>query len=332
MKGTDNRWYEFKLVTSDRSRGFFQPKVGLNYNATQNLNIFANFSHVERFADLGVYYNYGRINEDAEDEKSNQFEFGLGWNSKLLTAKLNSYYMLWDNKSASIQDQSKAGEPGYDRNGFRTELIGTSKHMGLEFEIGYSLNTLLPLKGFGIKGMVTLMDNKWQSVLSSVLYDPITGKRRAFNTSSYDENGNIDTLFFDELEGTPVASGPQFMSSLSLTYDNYDFFGSIDASFFGKDYILDGGSYMGVKGDFVGVDSKNRDLFRTEFDNQLPTRILFDFNLGYNFYFGKQAPLKGTISGQILNIFDTDYLASADRYGVIPGMKRAFRLNLSVGF
>lgn len=332
MKGSDNRWYEFNLVRTDRSRGFFQPKVGLNYNITNNINVFSNFSHVERFVDLGVYYNQGRINESAEDEKSNQFELGLGWSSQYFTAKLNSYYMLWDNKSASIQDQSKAGEPGYDRNGFRTELIGTSRHMGIEFEAGYSLDKILPYKGFGIKGSVSFMDNKWQSVLGSVLRDPITGNRRAFNSSAYDANGNIDTLYFDELEGTPVSSGPQFMSGMSLTYDNYGLFGSFDASLFAKDYILDGGSYMGVKGEFVGVDSKNRDLFRTEFDNQLPVRILFDLNLGYNFYFGKKAPLKGTLTGQILNIFDTEYFASADRYGVIPGMKRAFRLNLSVGF
>jgi len=332
MKGTDSRWYEFDLVRADRSRGFFQPKVGLNYNATQNLNIFANFSHVERFVDLGVYYNQGRINVDAEDEKSNQFELGLGWNSELFTSKLNGYYMLWDNKSASVQDQSKAGEPGYDRNGFKTELIGTSRHMGVELELGYSFNKILPWKGFGIKGAVSFMDNKWQSVLESVLRDPITQKLRAFNSGALNADGNVDTLFFNELEGTPVASGPQFMSSLSLTYDNYGVFGSFDASFFGKDYILDGGSYLAVNGNWIGLDSKGRELFQSEFDNQLPTRILFDLNLGYNFNFGKQLPLRGTITGQILNIFDTEYLASADRFGVIPGMKRAFRLNLSLGF
>ncbi len=332
MKSTDNRWYEFDLVRADRSRGFLQPKVGFNFNATPNFNIFGNFAHVERFADLGVYYNQGRINTDAEDEKSNQFELGVGWNSELLTTKLNGYYMLWDNKAASIQDQSMAGQPGYDRNGFRTELIGTSKHMGLEFEIGYSLNKLLPVKGFGVRGSLTFMDNTWQTVLSSVLTDPISGKRRPFNTSALDQNGNVDTLFFDELEGTPVASGPQFMSSLSLTYDHQGFFGSVDMSFFAKDYILDGGSYMAVKGDWVGTDYKNRELFQSEFDDQLPTRFLFDANFGYNFNFGKKLPLKGTVVFQVLNIFDTEYFSSADRYGVIPGMKRSFRANISLGW
>ena len=332
MKDITNRWYEFNLVNETRSRGFLQPKFGINYNATKNLNIFGNFAHVERFVDLGVFYNQGRVNPNAEDEKSNQFELGLGWNSTDLYAKLNGYYMLWDNKSASIQDQSQAGQPGYDRNGFRTELIGTSRHMGIELEAGCSLNKVLPIKGFGLKGSLTFMDNKWQSVLSSVLTDPITGKRRPFNTSALNVDGNVDTLYFDQLEGKPVASGPQFISSLSLTYDNQGFFSSLDMSAYAKDYLLDGGTFMATDGSYTGTDSKGRDLFQSQFSDKLPTRFLFDFNAGYNFNFGKKVPLKGTLTGQILNIFDTEYLAAADRSGVIPGMKRAFRLNLSIGF
>jgi len=332
MQDTSSRWFEFDLVNEKRSRGFLQPKVGFNFNATDNFNIFGNFAHVERFADLGVYYNQGRINNSAEDEKSNQFELGVGWNSELLTAKLNGYYMLWDNKAASIQDQSMAGQPGYDRNGFRTELIGTSRHMGAEFEIGYSLNKLLPVKGFGVRGSMTLMDNKWETVLDAVKIDPITGQRRVFNTSALDENGNKKPLYFDELEGTPVASGPQLMSSLSLTYDHQGFFGSVDMSYFAKDYILDGGSFMATSGDWVGYDGSGNPIFMSEFDDRLPTRFLFDANLGYNFNFGKKLPLKGTVVFQVLNIFDTEYFSSADRYGVIPGMKRSFRANISLGW
>jgi outer membrane receptor protein involved in Fe transport len=325
------RWYEFDLVREDRSRGFFQPKVGLNYNATKNINVFGNFAHVERFVDLGVYYNQGRINTAAEDEKSNQFELGVGWNSDALYAKLNGYYMLWDNKSASIQDQSQAGQPGYDRNGFRTELVGTSRHMGGEFEFGLSLNNFIKPQGFGFRGSFTLMENTWQSVLDNVKTDPVTGKRRPFNASALDMNGNRDTLYFDELEGTYVASGPQLMTSLSLTYQNYGFFGSFDMSFFAKDILLDGGTYTGIDGQYVGTDYKGRELFQTEFSDELPSRFLFDFNAGYNFSIGQKMPVRGTISLQVLNIFDSDYLASADRFGVIPGMKRAFRMNLGIG-
>lgn len=328
----NTRWYAFDLVDENRSRGFWQPKVGFNYNATDNINIFGNFSHVERFVDLGVYYNQGRINKDAQDEKSNQFELGFGWNSADFYAKVNGYYMLWDNKAASIQDQSQAGQPGYDRNGFRTELVGSSRHMGGELELGASLDKLVPVKGFGLRGSFTLMENTWQSILDAVKTDPVTGKRRAFNSGALDMNGNIDTLFFDELEGTYVASGPQLMSSLSLTYDNKGFFGSFDMSFFAKDILLDGGSYTAVKGQWLaGLDSKGRELFQSEYDKELPSRFIFDLNAGYSFQIGKKLPIKSTITLQVLNLFDTDYLASADRFGVFPGVKRTYRANISIG-
>ena len=326
------RWFEFNLVREDRSRGFLQPKIGINYNATPNLNIFGNFAHVERFVDLGVYYNQGRVNPNVEDEKSNQFELGLGWNSDYLYAKLNGYYMLWDNKSSYITDQSKAGEPGYDRNGNRSELIGTSRHMGVELELGLPLDNIIKVNGFGLRGSLTYMDNTWQSVLDNVKIDPITGLRRSFNASALDENGNKYIQYFDELEGKHVASGPQFMSSLSLLYDNYGVFGSLDFSFFARDYMLDGDTYAAIDGEWVGTDTKGRDLFKSEFDNQLPSRGILDFNVGYNFNFGKQLPLKGVVSFQVLNILDTDFLSSSDRFGVIPGLKRTFRGTLSIGW
>lgn len=325
------RWYAFDLVNESRSRGFFQPKIGINYNATENINIFGNFAHVERFVDLGVYYNQGRINTAAEDEKSNQFELGFGYSTEDFFAKINGYYMLWDNKAASIQDQSQAGQPGYDRNGFRTELIGTSRHMGAEFELGVGLNKVLPVKGFGLRGSFTFMDNTWQTVLDAVKKDPTTGNRRIFNTTALDENGNVKPLYFDELEGKPVASGPQLMATLSLTYDYNNFFGSIDGSFFAKDYLLDGGTYLATNGEYIGNTSTGKELFRSEFGDQLPTRFLLDGNLGFNFL-ASDSPIKGTIIFQVLNIFDVDYLSSADRFGVIPGMKRTFRANVSIGF
>ena len=60
-------------MRATRTRGFFQPKVGVNYNVTDNINVFANFAHVERFVELSIYYNQGLVNPDAKDEKSNQY-------------------------------------------------------------------------------------------------------------------------------------------------------------------------------------------------------------------------------------------------------------------
>lgn len=327
---TGGKWYEFSLVNADRSRGFIQPKLGINYNINQNWNIFGNVAHVERFVDLGVYYNQGRVNEAVEDEKSNQFELGLGFTSADFYAKLNGYFMNWDNKSARIQDVSKAGQPGYDRNGFRSELIGTSEHKGVEFEMNAALDKVIKVKGFSLRGAVTFMDNKWTDVLASVLTDATTGKRRAFNTAARDLSGNIDTLYFDELKDTYVRSGPQFMVNLGLNYNLKGFFAGVNMDYSAKDYLLDGGTYTAVSTVYQSTLANGREVYLSTYDNVLPTRAIFNAYAGYNFAYKKI--FTGTFSLQSSNLFDKDYFASSDNFGLIPGEKRTFRANLTIGF
>ena len=173
------------------------------------------------------------------------------------------------------------------------------------------------------------MDNVWKEVLESVKIDA-SGQRRVFNNSAYDENGKRYSLYFDELNGKPVSSGPQFMTSGSLVYDYKGFFGSFDVSFFGKDIMLDGGTFQAVNSEYYGMSASGKELYKTEYSDELPTRAIFDFSAGYNFRFEKY--LQGTLSFQILNIFDTEYYASSDRFGVIPGLLRTFRVNLSLGY
>jgi outer membrane receptor protein involved in Fe transport len=328
MRGTNNKFYEFSLVKADRSRGFLQPKFGANFNATKNINVFANFAHVERFVDLSVYYDQGRVDPNVQDEKSNQYEFGIGWTSPDFNAKINGYYMLWQNKSTRIQDITQIGQPGYDRNGFRTELVGTSEHRGVEFEFSSKLDKLMPIKGLGLKGSLTFMDNKWKDVLSSVLTDPITGKRRAFNVGALNKDGNVDTLFFDQLPGTHVASGPQLMMSLGVNYLYKKFFAGIDMNYYGRDYLLDGDTYLATGGDYVGT-ANGKDLFRSTYDNKLPDRVIFDGYIGYNYQLTKW--FRGAVSIQVLNLADKQYFSSSDRFGVIPGLRRSFRFNISEG-
>ncbi|MBS1214550.1 MAG: TonB-dependent receptor plug, partial [Proteobacteria bacterium] len=147
---TAPRWYEFDLVNETRSRGFLQPKGGVNVNLTENLNVFGNYAHAERFVDLGIYYNQGRVDPQVEDEKSDQIEAGLGWTSEGVRGKINGYWMTWANKSARITDLSKAGDPGYDRNGNRSELVGKSIHQGIEAEVTVTLDKYLPVKGLEV--------------------------------------------------------------------------------------------------------------------------------------------------------------------------------------
>ena len=54
--------------------------------------------------------------------------------------------MIWDNKAARIQDITQAGQPGYDRNGFKSELVGQSTHRGIEVEFSTRLDKITKIK------------------------------------------------------------------------------------------------------------------------------------------------------------------------------------------
>ncbi len=320
---TITNWYEFDLINAERSRGFIQPKFGANYNLNDNINLFGNYSHVERFVDLGVYYNQGRLNPDAKDETSNQYEIGVGWSSDEFIAKLNAYSMTWENKSARINDQSQAGQPGYDRNGNKTILVGTADYQGIEFEFSSKLGNIIDLlTGFELRGSATLSSNKWTSVLSEAKV--LGGKRAVFNASARGAAGSTDTLFVDELTNTHVGGPPQTMASLGFTYRWSDFFVGMDMGYFDDHYGLDGDTYVRVDGEW----NANKTAFTYVLDQKLPSRTVFDAQAGYKFAF---AGVKGMLSAQILNLFDKEYLADVDNFGVIPGGSRSYRLNVGIG-
>ncbi|MCU0452040.1 MAG: TonB-dependent receptor [Bacteroidetes bacterium] len=315
-------WYEFDLINASRSRGFIQPKFGANYNITENLNVFGNFAHVERFTDLSVYYNQGRLNPDAKDEISNQFEVGAGWTSRELTAKANLYQMTWDNKSQRIADASQAGQPGYDRNGNKTILVGTAEYKGIEIEASSQLDWLLPIKGFEVRGSATFSSNKWKSVLDEAKRDDL-GRRFVFNSNAFNAFGGLDTVFVDELAGTHVGGPPQLMLSFGTTYRWDDLFVGIDANFYDNHYAVDGDAYHKVLGEW----NATKTVFTPTYRQVLQSRMVIDAQAGYRYeMFG----VKAQASLQILNLLDEKYWADQDNFGVIPGGLRAWRLNLSL--
>lgn len=350
-----NQYYKFELVDASRSRGFLQPKFGLNYNVDPRLNVFGSFAHVERFVDLGVYYNYGLINPDAEDEKSNQFELGFGWRTNNVVAKVNAYHIVWDNKSNYLVDPSKAGEPGYDRNGGRTELVGQSTHRGIEVQLNARVYNIIPIRGLTFRGSMTLMDNKWTKVLDQVklvaptertglyedrnlngILDPGEDKnnngvldedRRIYNSGSsvLDFEGNRDAVYFVELKNSHISGQPQsaLMTGLEYTHPS-GFFGTFTMFYYDRDYTVDGDSYRPVDGYWISPT----DFVVTEYSNRNPSRTVFNAAAGYKFgFYG----LRLNLTGQVINLFDKDYFASADAFGFIPGPKRTFRVNLSLG-
>ena len=120
------------------------------------------------------------------------------------------------------------------------------------------------------------------------------------------------------------------MFSLGLGYEMKGWFAGVDMFFADRDYLLDGGSYTVVSSAYQFTSAAKYEYYLSSYDNKLPSRAIFNAYAGYNFILPKL--FKGTISLQSANLFDKDYFASADRFGVIPGEKRTFRANLTLGF
>lgn len=319
MHGKDGEIVKFKLVNLNRTTSFVQPKFGINYNATENFNVFGNVSLVRNEPDLGVFYNYGRPHPDPKDEKLIDVEFGFGWRTDPLQAKVNLYQMTWSDKSLEIEDPSRAGQPGYSRTGERTELIGSSRHRGVEVEMAADLGKAFEDSGIpaglGVRGSFTYMNNVWSEILDEVAYDD-DGEPRVYAENEETE----EELLFKDLVDTHVKSGPQTMISFGLTYTQPRFFGGVDVNWYGRYYALDGDLPIKLESAEYG----DKDRWSDTFD----TFALVNLRAGVNLPLDQ---VNATLSVQVINLFDKEHLVDADSYGVIPGGLRTIRVNLAAG-
>lgn len=317
MVGQNGEVVRFELVDKSRTTSFAQPKFGINYNVNENLNIFGNVSYVQNEPDLGVFYNYGRPHPNPQDEKLTDIELGFGWKSEGLNAKVNLYEMTWNNKSTEIEDPSKAGQPGYSRTGGRTELIGSSRHWGLEVEMAADLGKTfkdsgIP-QGLGVRGSLTYMNNVWSEILDEAMYD-VDGNPRVFG-----ENGETgEDFYFKDLKGTHVASGPQTMISFGLTYENRHYFGGVDVNWYGRYYALDGDLPIKLESAEYGDEDR--------WSNTFDTFALLNLRAGIKLPLDQ---VNATLSVQVYNLLDKEHLVDADSYGVIPGGLRTIRVSLA---
>ncbi len=240
-----------------------------------------------------------------------------------MNAKLKLYTMSWDNKAQRITDISQAGQPGYDRNGVKTILVGTAEYKGIEFEFNSDLDWISPIKGFEVRGSATLSSNKWLSVLDEAKIDPITGNRYVFNASGRNAAGAIDPVYVDELAGTHVGGPPQMMLSFGTTYRWQNLFVGVDANFYDNHYALDGDTYARVLGDW----NASKTTFTYYHKQILQSRMIMDLQAGYRYeIYGVRAQA----TFQILNLLDEEYFADMDNFGVIPGGLRSYRFNLGL--
>lgn len=135
-----------ELVVESGNIDGYQVKGGMNYNLSEDLNVFANAGYVSKVPifDQVISDRDGSLAEDPENEKFTSYEGGLVYRtpSRDLTLRGNVYYTTWKDRSKSTNVRNDDGSEGL------VFLKGIdSRYYGLELEMAYQPSRLFRIDG-----------------------------------------------------------------------------------------------------------------------------------------------------------------------------------------
>lgn len=136
----------------ERTYDFFSPKLGLNYNVNDQLNVLVNYSIANKEPKVGDWYTRGtgpNVDQELDPEKSTNMEFGAGYRTGSLSVDANYYILNFEDKIESVYNQLDERV---------TINAGKAKHQGLE------LAATAVVGQIDASGSLTLAQNRWQDV------------------------------------------------------------------------------------------------------------------------------------------------------------------------
>lgn len=302
-------------------------KGGANYNINENHNVFFNagfISRAPRFS-TGVFLTSSTsnvINPDAKNEKVVSVEVGYGYRLKWLQVDLNAYWTKWIDKT-----MAKSVSVGANQVDGYINMTGVNaRHQGIELEVKAS-----PLYWLDLTGMFSIGDWQWDSNAKGYVYDA--------NGQPLTKDGEIASGVTAEdhqwaaikLKGIRVGGSAQTTAALGAT-------AKIGKQIrIGADWTLYARNYA-----YYQIDKNNLSLGKetTVADPwKAPTACQVDINASYKF---KIAGMNATISGNVNNLFDYQYLgkvwnprsgaANKDNVYGFYAFGRTFSTRLKVNF
>lgn len=293
-----DRYYYDKAHAKSDTKSYigYTVKGGVNYNVTDQHNVFFNAGYISR----APKFNYGAFlspiasnvtNPDAKNEKVVSFELGYGYRLKWLTVNVNGYWTKWFDKT-----MTKSATLGTNQTEAFVNMTGVNAlHKGVELEVKAN-----PLYWLELNGMFSLGDWKWDSNATGYVYDN--------NGQPLTKDGNIASGIGAEdhlitginLKGVRVGGSAQTTAALGATVKiGKDIRVGADWTFYGRNY-----AYYSLSGSNLTLGKVNSvvDPWR------IPSASQVDVNASYKF---KIAGLNATISGNINNLFDYQYLGKA---------------------
>ena len=307
-------------------------KGGVNYNLNEKNNVFINAGFITRAPMFDTSFvnsqNSHARNEDAKNEKIMSFEVGYGYRSGIFTANLNAYYTRWMDKAlydSGDFDYNVDGQNIKDR--YTLNMTGANaNHLGVELDFA-----IRPLRWLDINGMFSWGDWRWNGNASGYYYNAAGQLMTDFKggtladmsqASNYKANIKMDNVYVGGSAQTTAALGVNIRPMKGLRI-------SADWNFFARnfaDYDIAAGN-AGFGDEIVVVSPW-----------EIPSYSTFDLSAGYSFDFGK---VRATLSGNVNNLFDQEYIADARDGGshnwetatrVLYGFGRTYSVRLKFNF
>lgn len=323
-----DRLYYDKEHAESKTKSYigFTVKGGANYNINEHHNVFFNAGYISRapmFNNVFLTFSSSNVtNPDAKNEKVLSFEVGYGYRLKWLQVDLNAYWTKWMDKSMAKQLSVGAQQT----DGYINMAGLDARHQGIELEVKAS-----PLYWLDLNGMFSIGDWQWDSNAKGYIYDA--------NGQPLDKDGNVASAPLAEdhyfagiaLKGIRVGGSAQTTAALGATV-------KIGKQIrIGADWTLYARNYA-----YYQVSSSNLTPGKTTTVAdpwKAPTASQFDLNASYKF---KLAGLNATISGNVNNLFDYQYLgkvwnprsgaANKDNIYGFYAFGRTFSTRLKVNF
>ena len=199
-----DREYRNKLINIDTSFFFVNPKIGIQYNMSQQNSIYASFAMANREPTRNDMV-------DAPDDKLpkhetlSNIEAGIKLSDKLYAFEFTLYYMNYKNQLVLSGALDGVGAP-------IRENVGKSYRSGIEMAGGYQLFSKL-----SVNGNVTYSSNK----TDYKIYDDAEGAFRTLKdvkisfSPSIIASGNISYIIIDNLESALIFKhvGKQYLDN-----------------------------------------------------------------------------------------------------------------------
>lgn len=275
---------------------FVNPRLGVNYNLTQELNAYASLSYTSReptmrnlYAGEDAYFgatpefqgtvNGSQVTYDftkplAKPERLIDMELGTALNGQTGKFSASVFWMEFQDELVNNGKLDIFGVP-VTGNADRT------RHIGIEITAQQKLTDQLD-----IGGNLTFSRN------------------RLIKYEQYDDSGQLVAL-----DGNPISGFPDVLANLRLSYH------SDVAS------IALAGKHVGS---FYTDNTKNE-------QNKVDAYTVFDLDGSYEFQ-RSSSGLALTLRGQIRNLFNTLYMASGQGIEFFPAAERSYTIAVTFGF